>query len=341
MSEKTQHRVHSDELCAALERVLERRVITLRRRRSRYASSYAIENLEVVLVAGGTPLRLVFKDSNPAAAHPAAHNIRPVFIHHPAREIEVYRKILNPAQHGTPHYHGAVNEPEKGRHWLFLERVRGPLLWQVGDLKHWENAARWLAELHSLSPGAPQHSSATRKAAIRACKSLLHHDSDFFFVWMKRAEKFIARQKSVETRRFTRLVRRYDRVIARLAALPTTFIHGEFYPSNAIVRPASSKQKICVIDWEVAGIGPGALDLAALAAGEWSDSEKQRFAKAYREGLNSSRAPSVAELFEAMKLCQLHLSVQMLGWAEEWSPPTRHARNWLREALRLAEKLDL
>ena len=118
-------------------------------------------------------------------------------------------------------------------------------------------------------------------------------------------------------------------------------VHGEFYASNVIVRDGAAAEKICAIDWEVAGIGPGALDLAALTAGEWNDAEKLRFVAAYRGGLNSSRAPSVVELLEAVELCQLHLSVQMLGWAEEWSPPEKHAQNWLREALRLAEKLGI
>jgi len=31
--------------------------------------------------------------------------------------------------------------------------------------------------------------------------------------------------------------------------------------------------------------------------------------------------------------------MQWLGWSPDWSPPPEHRRNWLREALRLAEKL--
>ena len=44
---------------------------------------------------------------------------------------------------------------------------------------------------------------------------------------------------------------------------------------------------------------------------------------------------------EAVELCQLHLSVQMLGWAEDWTPPEQHAQNWLSTALRLADKLGV
>ncbi|MFM2295465.1 MAG: hypothetical protein RLZZ350_1878, partial [Verrucomicrobiota bacterium] len=169
----------------------------------------------------------------------------------------------------------------------------------------------------------------------------LRYDEKFFGVWIGRAEKFLKQRRAAELKKFAKLAKNYDRVVSRLAALPTTFIHGEFYASNVIVRDDTSAQRICAIDWEVAGIGPGALDLAALTAGEWSDAEKRRFVTAYREGLSSRRAPSVEELVEAVELCQLHLSVQMLGWAEDWSPPEQHAQNWLREALRLGTKHGL
>jgi hypothetical protein len=49
----------------------------------------------------------------------------------------------------------------------------------------------------------------------------------------------------------------------------------------------------------------------------------------------------MTEMTEALDFCRLHLSIQLLGWASEWSPPKRHARNWLHEAFRLADKLGL
>ena len=158
---------------------------------------------------------------------------------------------------------------------------------------------------------------------------------------MERAEKFLKNLRVTNLKKFTRLASRYDRVVARLAAMPTTLIHGEFYPSNVIVRPGAAAQTICAVDWEVAGIGPGALDLAALTAGQWSESEKRRFVTAYHGALNSRDPGSVEDLLEAVELCQLHLSVQMLGWAEDWSPPDNHTQNWLGTALRLADKLGI
>ncbi|MEY4918808.1 MAG: hypothetical protein RL616_2721 [Verrucomicrobiota bacterium] len=327
MSEETRHRIHGDELRAELERVLKQRVKVLRRRLSAYSSSYTVETLDVTL-ARGKKLRLVLKDVSPPSVLATAQQVRPHFLYHPAREIEVYQKILNPARDGTARCVGAVNSAQLERHWLFLERVDGLLLWQVGDLAQWDAAARWLGEFHSRFAGKK----------FSTAKTLLRYDEDFFGVWIGRAEKFLKRRPAAERRQFARLVKNYSRVVKKIAALPQHFIHGECYASNVIVRDGATAHAICAIDWELAGIGPGALDLAALTAGEWSDAEKRRFVAAYRSGLNSKRAPSVDELMEAVELCQLHLSVQMLGWAEDWSPPEKHAQNWLREALRLADK---
>jgi hypothetical protein len=43
----------------------------------------------------------------------------------------------------------------------------------------------------------------------------------------------------------------------------------------------------------------------------------------------------------ALDYCRLHLAVQWLGWAPEWSPPPEHTQDWLGEALGLARKLEL
>ena len=330
MNTEARHRISGDALRTALEGLLGKPVQTLQRRFCAYSSSYTLENIDVTL-ARGQKLRLVLKDVSPPSVLTTAQQVRPRFLYNPARESEVYQTLLNPARHGTARCVGAVNSPHLEWHWIFLERVDGFLLWQVGDLAQWDAAARWLAAFHTEHAG--------RKGP--RSENLLKYDADFFAVWMERAEKFLNNLRVTNLKKFTRLASRYDRVVTRLAAMPTTLIHGEFYPSNVIVRPGAAAQTICAVDWEVAGIGPGALDLAALTAGQWSESEKRRFVTAYHGALNSRDPGSVEDLLEVVELCQLHLSVQMLGWAENWSPPDNHTQNWLGTALRLADKLGI
>jgi hypothetical protein len=45
------------------------------------------------------------------------------------------------------------------------------------------------------------------------------------------------------------------------------------------------------------------------------------------------------DLLEAVDYCELHLSIQFLGWADSWAPPESHTQDWLRNAVRLATKL--
>ena len=346
MSSKTIHRADSEELRLALEQELSlhlqavRRVVKLHRHVSAYSSSCTIENLGVEL-DNGQRLQLVLKDLSPASLLATARKVRPHFLYHPRREVETYRNLLNPQRLGTATCFGAVNSVELERYWLFLERVKGPLLWQMGRIESWELAARWLARLHS-DFNAPKHPQSSDRFA-----HLLHYDEGFYWMWLRQAEDLLRHKRvrtSPESRRgFGRLASHYDRVVTRLMELPRTFIHGEFYPSNVILRATTEGRRVCPIDWEVAGVAPGLIDLAALTSGKWKNEQKVAMVAAYREALKPTKnwPPSLADLLEAVDYCQLHLSVQMLGWASDWSPPAQHAQNWLREACRLAHGLGL
>ena len=337
-------RVPRDELHQALEQVLSdhfktpRRVRHLRRRISAYSSSCTIENLEVTLDRG-QKLSLVLKDLSPGSRLAAAKKVRPPFLYESRRELEIYRRILRPGEHGTAICYGAIESVERQRYWLFLERVKGPLLWQIGRLNTWEQAARWLAAFHS------GFEKASGRGNLAGLPGLLRYDEQLLRTWLVRARKFLHYRNGAASRdlrrRFERLAGGYELVIKRLLQFPTTFIHGEFYPSNIIVNRSRNAARICPIDWELAAVAPGPVDLAALTSGNWTPEQKQKLLAAYRDGLTAGSRPSMAELAEAVEYCQLHLSVQMLGWSPKWSPPLQHAQNWLHEALRLAANLGL
>ena len=345
MEPRSTHTVPTSLLYESLETVLskyfgrKRSLKQLRRRSSAYSSSYVLENLEVELDRG-EHLRLVFKNLSPGSLLKTARQVRPGFVYHPEREIEIYRHVLDSERLGTPIWYGAVEVPELERYWLFLERVDGPLLWQRGRLRSWEQAARWLARLHT------QYGVQRRNGSAPWLKYLARYDEHMLSTWLLRAEEFLRRDNdnSLEVcRRFSRLASRYDEVIARVLNLPMSLIHGEFFPSNIILRPRRRDWEICPVDWEMAAIGPGLIDLAALTAGNWTSDQKRKMVAAYRNALGDAKGwlPSIRELSEAVAYCQLHLSVQLLGWASDWSPPKRHTQNWLGEALRLSGALGL
>jgi aminoglycoside phosphotransferase (APT) family kinase protein len=220
----------------------------------------------------------------------------------------------------VPHCYGAVAEPSIGRYWLFLEAVDGAPLWQTGELRAWEETARWLAQLHAgEAPAVHSH--------------LIRYDAAYFRRWIDRAVAF-APEGSLDA-----VAAGWNRVVERLSAWPRSFVHGEFYPSNVLVRRGTASSRVVALDWEMAGVGPGLLDLAALGAGGWTQAERERLALVYLDSLPPAGRPSEDVLLHALAYFRLYVAVQWVGWSEDWSPPAEHAHDWLSEALSLADEL--
>src|SRR6185312_8191865 len=107
------------ELAAAAARAPVR---ALRRRPSAYRTSFPLEEL-VLELEDGTSARLAFKRLGWEELGQGARLAKPKFLHDPGREAAVYASVLAPAGLGAPRYWGSVNEPERRRHWLFVEWV--------------------------------------------------------------------------------------------------------------------------------------------------------------------------------------------------------------------------
>jgi aminoglycoside phosphotransferase (APT) family kinase protein len=99
--------------------------------------------------------------------------------------------------------------------------------------------------------------------------------------------------------------------------------------------------RVCPVDWEMAALGPGLIDLAALTAGGWTSDEREKLALAYHAALGSHETPPLDAFLVVLDYCRLHLAVRWLGWSQDWTPPPEHAQDWLGEALGLAEKLGV
>ncbi len=338
--------VKTAELRAVLEKSLshyfraKRSIAGLERRSSAYRSSFAIEELDVRMEDGAT-LQLVFKDLSRQALLEGARQVKPSFLYEPLREIEIYSSILASQGLGTAKCYGTVVDQQIGRYWLFLEKVDGVELYQVGEFGTWLHVSRWLALMHD------GFTSKINSLTWTEGTHLLNYDGDFYRMWLRRARSFLRQaelSRSAKTwRRIEWLVGRYDQVVERLVAQPATLIHGEFYASNVLVQEAEEEPRICPVDWEMAAVGPGLIDLAALTAGRWTDGEKKALAMAYRAALkpHSDRSLEPEAFLAILDCCHLHLAMQWLGWSRSWSPPREHAQDWLSEAFRLAEKLGL
>jgi fructose-specific component phosphotransferase system IIB-like protein len=272
----------------------------LRRRPFEYRSSAPLVELD----ADGRALLL--KDLSPGALTERARAAKLDFLHDPSREVAVYRSFLEGAGLDTPALAGAVVEPDLGRYWLVVEKVEGAPLYQA-QLERWHEVARWLARLHD------------RFAGTEASGSLVRYDRAYFELWPERAGVHLPG---------------YGAVIDRLAGAPPTLVHGELYPSNVLL----AGDRVCVVDWELAGAGPAALDLAALALGLDED-DAAAVAETYRVAL--ADPPEASRLAFELDCARLHLAIQWLGWSSDWTPPPEHARDWRAELPRLVERVGL
>jgi hypothetical protein len=309
------------------------RVAGVRRRRSPYGSSFALHEVDVTLDDGAV-VRMMFKDLGRDALLAEARRVKPPFLYDPMREIEVYRTLLGPNGLSTATCYGAVVDEHLGRYWLFLERVPGVELYQVGEFETWESVAAWLAGLHDTFAGPAEQ--------LERAGHLLRHDGSFYRRWMDRALAMASRRHDPRaTSGLGWLARRYHEVVERLASLPRTLAHGDCFASNVLVHRRGQDVRVCPVDWEMAAVGPGLLDLAALTLGGWTRKERRALALAYRSAADPSRLADVGTFLADLDACRLHLAVQCLAWSPTWRPPAEHARDWLGEALRLGEELGL
>lgn len=333
-------------LRTALEEVLSRHfgapraIEEMQRCPAWYRSSFVLEELEVKL-DDGLALHLLFKDLSLQGLSEERKLSKPAFLHDPLREIETYRRILVPHLPDTALCYGAVADAESGRYWLFLEKVQGVRLPDVG-LDTWKRVAQWLAAMHVRFARQPD------LRDLAAVSHSIRYDGDLYRLWPRRAQAFLRQMGPIvptqALERFDRLVGGYDQVIERLLALPVTLIHGELYGDNVLIQETADRLRVCPVDWEMTALAPGLLDLAALIAGEWTEEEKRAMALAYHDQLISDHgwAPNVEEFLFALDCCRLHIAAQWLGWSE----PCRSAfhgrhqrRHWLDEALRVGERV--
>ncbi len=277
----------------ALTGILKRPVSSVKCSPYPYGTSHRLELVDV-LFEDGSKVQMLLKYANLSGSE-----TKPTFLLDPRREIEAYG-LLASADLGVPVCHAASAE------WLLLEKVPGVELWQLGELDAWARAAGWIAALHVYF---------TRRPAP-ASRHWIRYDADYMRLWPERA-------RSHEPR-VAKILLTHDRAVEILSAQPVTFVHGEFYASNVLVAGS----RVAPVDWEMAGLGPGALDIAALATG-WEKTKRKALVEAY-----GTVAP------EALDAARLHLALQWLGWSADWTPPPEHSHDWLAEAFDAAEHLS-
>ena len=195
-------------------------------------------------------LRLMFKDLGASALSERARAAKPEFLYDPLREIEAYRSTSGAGGPRHPRLLRCGRRPG-ARTLLALHRERRRAS-RSGRSASWRHGRRRPLARRAARP-------LRRRATCTApstCCATTPTSTGSGCAGRSTSPTLGAQQPGRARRTIEWLAERYEPVVERLAALPVTFIHGEFYASNVLVA-SGQRDRVCPIDWELAAIGPG------------------------------------------------------------------------------------
>ena len=239
------------------------------------------------------------------------------------REILVYEKLLQKNHLPAVKYYGSRwNEMTKRRE-VFLEYIDDWNL-KYHNLEHWFTAARRLAHLHAYF--------ATRAERISDCDFLLRLDDRYLCEWANRALSVVADQSAELATELACIVDNYKRVAEVLIRQPLTLVHNDLAPKNVIADRSSSPARICFIDWEMAGVGCGLMDLVHLKYG-LDPVNDQKMCTAYCEELEGTDLlpPDPQSRNSLFAACEVHQIIYLLAHSKSWRLPIAKVAQWVME----------
>jgi aminoglycoside phosphotransferase (APT) family kinase protein len=318
------------ELRLSVERALARAtangspVVAIRRRGFPAPTSYAIEIVTVELEEGDV-VEIFLKDfgqSRLPVQEPAKQR---------ERELGVYTELLDGERLGTAQLYGACWDPAEGRFWLMLEFVDGKPLGDSG-FDHWLEAAAWLGRLHGCF--VPQ------QERLRASGFLERHNVEFFVHAAERALRALSGLDETLAQRLQAVLARHRAIVAVLARHPETLVHGSYRPQNLLVVRSPEGSPICPTDWELAGFGRRAYDLAFVCDG-FRPPRLEALLDAYERGAESCGLPrgDRDELRHEVACFRLHKTINSLGHLRQWPRPAQTAAKVVATAEELAATL--
>jgi thiamine kinase-like enzyme len=221
-------------------------------------------------------------------------------------ETKIYKNILNKLTLSSARFYGICKEKNK-ENCLVIEYLKGSkLLKDAHAPKYFGKAAAWIGNLH-------------RKYESNHPRGVKVYDTDYYMIWLKEVETMLETLKKKYP--WLPAVCRYFRDnIHLLAGSAQTFIHGEYYTKNILVK----KGIVYPIDWESAAVGPGEIDLASLIE-DWDEERKNIAVKKYKEARWPGGNFSGSEFEKRMLMVRIYF---FLRWTGEYNDP----QSWLNRS---------
>ena len=213
-----------------------------------------------------------------------------------ALERRIYETILPRLPLTVAPYRGAC-EDGAGSAWMFVEDV-GERCLSPRDPEHRVLAARWLGLLHHSAAGVvadaplPDAGPGRYLAHLRAARDeIRRHFGN---------RGLTPRDRAVLSGVLTlcdALEARWPQIERACERFPVTLVHADFQPKNVRIRMTDAGPVICPIDWETAGRGVPAADLAvASSPGLVMQIDSAAYETIVREGWPHLDAASIRRL---------------------------------------------
>jgi ATP-binding cassette, subfamily B, bacterial len=183
-------------------------------------------------------------------------------------ECPVYEELLPRLPSPSPRFYGKVPDEERRLCWLFLDDVSGRR-YSPGGSTHRRLAAEWLAmvQLHSLE--------------ILGAADLPDRGARHYLVHLLAGRELITRQlRRLQAEpdaayvledllwKLELLEEDWDELATFCDTLPQTLVHGDLVSKNLRVMGNGGDAWLAIFDWETAGYGVQAPDLAQLVGPE-------------------------------------------------------------------------
>lgn len=299
------------------------RVTAVRRRANVFSTLFPTEVLELDLSSGRTMAVFVKRLEEAQPGHPDKQRRD--------REALLYQSLLAEAGLPVAGCLGVGRDARSGIAELYLEYLDGYDLRYHG-LEQWYVAVARLAELHRHFAERPE--------LLRSRDFLLELDGRYFEAWAERAVAEVAQLYPAPGAKLARVVERLETATTLLAARPITLVHNDLSPKNVVAVPGDQSARVAFVDWELAGVGCGVLDVAHLAYGLDADAHA-RLCDAYWLALEGSPLAIAdrRDRAELLAACELHKTLYRLAHAKVLGSDEVTVRSWVEDAASWSSRL--
>ncbi|MDB4441913.1 aminoglycoside phosphotransferase family protein [bacterium] len=240
------------------------------------------------------------------------------------REIRIYDELIRDDCLPVAKYYGSKWNDKTKRRELFLEYIDDWNL-QYHDLEHWFTAARRLAHFHMFF--------ANQAKKLLNCEYLLRFDDVYLCEWAGMALSAVADQSGELAKKLEYVVSNYDLIAEVLTHQPWTLVHNDLSPKNVIADRRSRPARICFIDWEMAGVGCGLMDLVHLKYGLDPKNDRIMFEAYCAELTGTDLLPSnQQDSSNLLAACELHKTIYRLAHSKIWDLSIETVAQWVIEA---------